>query len=72
MIWTNMTLHQDISASLCNTLDKVLLDFTQNPLEYDLGELIREDEVKDMEKQVETSRKELYKISTSEMVTERK
>ena len=67
-----MTLHQDISASLCNTLDKVLLDFTQNPLEYDLGELIREDEVKDMEKQVETSRKELYKISTSEMVTERK
>ena len=48
------------------------MDFTQNPLEYDLGELIREDEVKDMEKQVETSRKELYKISTSEMVTERK
>ena len=56
----------------CNALDKVLLDFTQNPLEYDLGELIGEDEVKDMAKQVEALRKELYKISTSEMVSERK
>lgn len=55
-----------------NAMDKALLDFTQNPLEYDLSELIGEDEVKDMVKQVETLRKELYKISTSEMLTERK
>lgn len=61
-----------ITLEECNALDKVLLDFTQNPLEYDLGELIGEDEVKDMAKQVEALRKELYKISTSEMVSERK
>lgn len=55
-----------------DAMDKALLDFTQNPLEYDLSELIGEDEVKDMVKQVEALRKELYKISTSEMLTERK
>lgn len=55
-----------------NAMDKALLDFTQNPLEYDLSELIGEDDTKDMAKQVETLRKELYKISTSEMLTERK
>lgn len=55
-----------------NAMDKALLDFTQNPLEYDLSELIGEDDTKDMAKQVEALRKELYKISTPEMLTERK
>ena len=55
-----------------NAMDKALLDFTQNPLEYDLGEMIGEDDTKDMAKQVEALRKELYKISTPEMLTERK
>ena len=35
------------------TLDKVLLDFIQNPLEYDLSEFLSEDDVKDMTHQVE-------------------
>ena len=55
-----------------DAMDKALLDFTQNPLEYDLGEMIGEDDIKDMAKQVEALRKELYKISTPEMLTERK
>ena len=55
-----------------DAMDKALLDFTQNPLEYDLSELIGEDDTKDMAKQVEALRKELYKISTPEMLTERK
>ena len=55
-----------------NAMDKALLDFSKNPLEYDLGEMIGEDDTKDMAKQVEALRKELYKISTPEMLTERK
>lgn len=41
-------------------MDKALLDFTQNPLEYDLGEMIGEDDIKDMAAQVEEMRKELF------------
>ena len=42
------------------SMDKALLDFTQNPLEYDLGEMIGEDDIKDMAAQVEEMRKELF------------
>lgn len=55
-----------------NAMDKALLVFSKNLLEYDLGEMIGEDDTKDMAKQVEALRKELYKISTSEMLAERK
>lgn len=43
-----------------DAMDKALLDFTQNPLEYDLGEMIGEDDIKDMAAQVEEMRKELF------------
>ena len=41
-------------------MNKALLDFAQNPLEYDLSEMIGEDDIKDMAAQVEEMRKELF------------
>ena len=52
-----------------NTLDKALMDFIQNPLEYDLSEFLSEDDVKDMTHQVEALRKELYEISRTTITT---
>ena len=52
-----------------NTLDKALVDFIQNLLEYDLSEFLSEDDVKNMTHQVEALRKELYEISRTTITT---
>lgn len=52
-----------------NALDKVLSDFVQNPLEYDLSDLIGEDEIKDMAVEVDALRKELYELSKATEAT---
>ena len=52
-----------------NALDKVLSDFVQNPLEYDLSDLIGEDEIKDMAVEVDALRKELYELSKANEAT---
>lgn len=41
-------------------LDTALMDFTQNPLAYDISELIGDNEIKEMAHQVEEVRKDLY------------
>ena len=46
-----------------DAMNKALADFAQNPLEYDLSEMMDEDEITDMASQVEMLRKELYKAS---------
>ena len=38
-------------------LDKVLSDFVQNPLEYDLSDMMGEDEIKDMAVEVNATEK---------------
>lgn len=43
-----------------DAMNKALFDFTQHPLEYDLAEMIGEDDIKDMAAQVEEMRKELF------------
>ena len=52
-----------------NALDKVLSDFVQNPLEYDLSDMMGEDEIKDMAVEVNALRKELYELSKATEVT---
>lgn len=47
-------------------LDTVLMDFTNNPLSYDLSELIGEHEIKELAHQVEKVRKDLYLYKTIE------
>ena len=44
-------------------MNKALADFAQNPLEYDISEMMGEDEITDMAYQVEMLRKELYEAS---------
>ncbi|WP_425518608.1 immunity protein Imm33 domain-containing protein [Pilosibacter fragilis] len=44
-------------------MDKVLADFVQDPLSYDISEMMGEDEITDMAYQVEMLRKELYEAS---------
>ena len=44
-------------------MDKALADFVHAPLEYDLSEMMGEDEITDMAYQVEMLRKELYEAS---------
>lgn len=44
-------------------MDKALADFAQNPLEYDLSEMMDEDEIQEMARDVEALRKELYEAS---------
>ena len=44
-------------------MNKSLADFAQNPLEYDISEMMGEDEITDMAYQVEMLRKELYEAS---------
>jgi len=46
-------------------MDKALADFAQNPLEYDLSEMMDEDETKEMAGIVESLRKELYEAAGS-------
>ena len=52
-----------------NALDKVLSDFVQNPLEYDLSDMMGEDEIKDMAVEVNALRKELYELSKATEAT---
>ena len=46
-----------------DAMNKALADFAQNPLEYDISEMMGEDEITDMAYQVEILRKELYEAS---------
>ena len=46
-----------------DAMNKVLEDFVHAPLEYDLSEMMGEDEITDMAYQVEMLRKELYEAS---------
>ena len=48
-----------------DAMDKALADFAQNPLEYDLSEMMDEDETKEMAGIVESLRKELYEAAGS-------
>ena len=43
-----------------DAMNKALADFAQNPLEYDLSEMMDEDEIREMARDVEALRKELY------------
>ncbi|OUQ38817.1 suppressor of fused domain protein [Faecalibacterium sp. An121] len=43
-----------------DAMKKALTDFAQNPLEYDLSEMMDEDEIREMARDVEALRKELY------------
>ena len=43
-----------------NAMNKALADFAQNPLEYDLSEMMDEDEIREMARDVEALREELY------------
>ena len=44
-------------------MNKALADFAQNPMEYDLSEMMDEDEIQEMARDVEALRKELYEAS---------
>ncbi|MCB6803435.1 immunity protein Imm33 domain-containing protein [Enterocloster bolteae] len=44
-------------------MNKVLADFVQDPLSYDISDMMGEDEITDMASQVEMLRKELYEAS---------
>lgn len=46
-------------------MDKALEDFVQDPLSYDISEMMGEDEITDMAYQVEMLRKELYEAAGS-------
>ena len=43
-----------------DAMNKALADFAQNPLEYDLSEMMSEEEIREMARDVEALRKELY------------
>lgn len=44
-------------------MNKALADFAQNPMKYDLSDMMGEDEITDMAKDVEAIRQELYEVS---------
>ena len=46
-----------------DAMNKALADFAQNPLEYDLSEMMDEDEIREMARDVEALRKELYEAA---------
>ena len=46
-----------------DAMNKALADFAQNPLEYDLSEMMDNEEIQEMARDVESLRKELYKAS---------
>ena len=43
-----------------DAMDRALADFAQNPLEYDLSEMMDNEEIREMARDVEALRKELY------------
>ena len=44
-------------------MNKALADFAQNPLEYDLSEMMNDEEIQEMARDVEALRKELYEAA---------
>ena len=44
-------------------MDKALADFAQNPLEYDLSEMMDDEEIQEMARDVEALRKDLYEAA---------
>ena len=46
-----------------DAMNKALADFTQNPLEYDLSEMMDDEEIQEMARDVEALRKELYEAA---------
>ena len=46
-----------------DAMNKALADFTQNPLEYDLSEMMDNEEIQEMARDVEALRKELYEAA---------
>ena len=46
-----------------DTMNKALADFAQNPLEYDLSEMMDNEEIQEMARDVEALRKELYEAA---------
>ena len=46
-----------------DAMDKALADFAQNPLEYDLHEMMDDEEIQEMAHHVEALRKELYEAA---------
>ena len=46
-----------------DTMNKALADFAQNPLEYDLSEMMDNEEIQEMARYVEALRKELYEAA---------
>ena len=46
-----------------NAMNKALADFAQNPLEYDLSEMMDDEEIQEMARDVEALRKELYEAA---------
>ncbi len=46
-----------------DAMNKALADFAQNPLEYDLSEMMDDEEIQEMARDVETLRKELYEAA---------
>ena len=48
-----------------DAMNKALADFAQNPLEYDLSEMMDNEEIQEMARDVEALRKELYEAAGS-------
>ena len=46
-----------------DAMNKALADFAQNPLEYDLSEMMNDEEIQEMAREVEALRKELYEAA---------
>ena len=46
-----------------DAIDRALADFAQNPLEYDLSEMMDDEEIQEMARDVEALRKELYEAA---------
>ena len=46
-----------------NAMNKALADFAQNPMEYDLSEMMNDEEIQEMARDVEALRKELYEAA---------
>ena len=46
-----------------DAMNKALADFAQNPMEYDLSEMMDDEEIQEMARDVEALRKELYEAA---------
>jgi len=51
-----------------DAMNKALADFAQNPLEYDLSEMMDDEEIREMARNVEALRKELYENSVFQQI----